>query len=465
MYIFKSNTSDGLDEKLSKPSTGVLAPLADASSARILLAPVVSPQTAALAGSSASSAPALTRIIDSIVTAGVVSNIAVPLTSEYAPQAANEDLVNSLAGALEAFTKNALNNVGEINFAPVPITSLSDSYDVQTLNVASTQNELQIPASNTSLTLLSTPQAITEVYEAPSVSAPVLITALTDSDITVLSSAKEDTRVNDVMQQAVVQNYINTGTGVLTVTTPGTQLSSLTLTGNVAFTASAIEVTSGITVSALSDSSDVTLYLVGGASAKKGSTDAITLGDGNNFVLDAGDGQVLFNFGGGTNVVMLTGAGVNGAINFANHSDTVGDFVVIASNGVDSAQALASNPLVTISGLNNHAHSLDTITFLGDMGASLIWAGNGSHGANDAQVMTVTGDASSLVNWVGAAQSLANNAHSVAWFQFDGNTYVLETALGNNGNHMGDTLVRLTGLTQFTGSNGELAFGALHLAG
>lgn len=465
MHIFKSNSSDGLDEKLSKPSTGVLAPLADASSSRILLAPIVSPQTATLAGSSASSAPGLTRIIDSVITAGVVSNITVPLTSEYAPEAANEDLANSLAGALEAFTKNALNHVGEVNFAPVPITSLSDGGGAHALNITNHHTEVQVPVVNTSLAVLPTPQAIAEVSVAPTVSAFVPITVLTEGDVEVLSTAKEVAHVTDVIQQAAVQNYINTGSSILTVTTAGTNLSSLTLSGNVAFTASAVEVTSGITVSALSDSSDVTLYLVGGASAKQGAVDVITLGNGNNFVLDAGDGQVLLNFGSGTNVVMLTGKGVKGEVHFANHSNLVGDFVTIASNGVDGAEALASNPLVTISGLNNHADSLDTIAFLGDMGASLTWAGKGTQRASDAQVVNVSGDASSLVNWVDAAQSLASSRHSVAWFQFDGNTYVLESAVGSYGNHVGDTLVRLTGLTQFTGGNEELAFGVLHLAG
>jgi len=53
----------------------------------------------------------------------------------------------------------------------------------------------------------------------------------------------------------------------------------------------------------------------------------------------------------------------------------------------------------------------------------------------------------------------------VAWFHFAGNTYVLETAAGASGNHTGDTLVKLTGLTQFTNTDGELSIGMLHLAG
>jgi hypothetical protein len=441
MYIFKSNSSDGVDEKLSKPSSSVLSSVADASSTRILLSPVVTPQNAVLAGSSASSGPVLTRIVDSIITAGVVSNIAVPLTSEYSPQAANEDLVKSLAGALEAFTKNVLNQAGEANFAPVPITSLSDSGAVKSLSIASHQGAIQLPVTNISPSILPAPLVAAETYSVPTVSAVVPITALTDSDVAVTATAKRDVLIKDVIQQAVVQGYVNAEPEVLAVATTGTYLSSLTLTSNVAFTASAVGGSSGITVSSLSDSSDVALYLVGGTSAKQGVVDVITLGDGNNFVLDAGDGQVLLNYGSGANVVMLIGEGVSGNISFASVSHAVGNFVTIASNAVDGAQTLGSSQLVTISGLNNHH-------------------------ASDAQAVSVSGDnTSGLFNSIDAAQPLSSNTHNVAWFQFDGHTYVFESALGNSGNHVGDTLVRLTGLTQFTGNDGELSFGALHLAG
>ena len=478
MYIFKPHSSVGVDEKLSKPLLGASAPVADAIVVRALIAPVVPAQRAHLAGASGSGL-ALTSIVDAIVTAGIVSSVALPLTSEYAPHAANENSVYILAGALEAFSKNALNNLGAANFAAVPITSLSDSPAAGELSIAPNQlSDAPLPMSGGLASVmgiigagpaLSNLPVIVDVSAAPLPNSPVVISELTDNEITVTSNSNSDVHLNNFTQQAAVQNYINTGTETLSVTTAGTHLSSLTLTGNVAFSALADEVTSGITVSALHNSSDVTLYLVGGASAKQGSTDVITLGNGNNFVLDAGDGQVSLNFGSGTNVVMLTGVGVSGQVHFAQHTDNVGDFVTIAANGASSAAQLAQTSIVTISGLNNREHSLDTITFLGDMGANLSWSArsdaSAGGSASNAQVMTAQGDATQLQSWVGAAQAQASLAHSVAWFQFDGNTYVLESATGNAGNHLGDTLVRLTGLTQFTGDNGELAFSTLHLAG
>ena len=136
--------------------------------------------------------------------------------------------------------------------------------------------------------------------------------------------------------------------------------------------------------------------------------------------------------------------------------------MAVASNGLNTASALAASDLVTIAGLNNDALGHDTVAFLSDMGASLSWVG---HSASAAQVSVVASQANELVNWVSAAQQQASNPHSVAWFQFNGNTYVLESAVGTAGNHVGDTLIKFTGLTQFTGDDGELAFGMLHLAG
>ena len=472
MYIFKSNSSQGVDEKLSKPSNGALAPLADAAWTRLPTSVNVPSQVAVLAGSSVSSPLTLASLVDSIATAGLVSTVALPLTGEYAPSAANEDGVNALVGVVQAPSKAALAIIPESSNTIVPITSLSEGALVQGGSPQPSLPEMPSLLDTIPSAPLVAPKSIVDASAiAPTIVspsafsssiAPVLITVITDNELNVLSSANASMNLGDVAPRASVAHYVNTGTDTLTVSTTGTHLTTLTLTGPIAFTAAADEISTGITVSALADPGDVTLYLAGSSKEQQGSVDTITLGDGNNFVLDAGNGQVALNFGSGTNVVMLTGVGVSGNIQFAHHSGTVGEFVSLASNGVSTASALASNPLITISGLNNNAHSLDTITFLGDIGASLVWAGIGASGA---QISHVSGDPSHLVNWVNAAQIQTNAAHSLAWFQFDGNTYLLETATGDAGHHAGDTLVRLTGLLQFSGADSELNFGVLHLAG
>jgi S-layer protein len=395
----------------------------------------------------------------------VVSNIAVPLTSEYSVQAANENAIGTLTDALEAFSKSALGGAANASFSSIPITSLSDTAQIQELSSAPQAIDALIPLASAQVLVLPAQQNIVDVSALPSVNAPVVITALTESTLTITDSANTNVNiVNLDAPQAKVESFINTGVGTLTVATAGTNLSSLSLTGKVAFTASADTVTTGITVSGQSDSSNVNLYLVGGASASQGSTDAITLGNGNDLVVDSGNGQVVLNLGTGNNMVLLAGIGVSGSVNFATHSDSVVDIVGIAANSVSAPTDLSATSLVTLSGLNNDANSSDAITFLGDMGATLTWAGS-TGSASGAQITSVSGDSTNLANWIAAAQNADKAAHSVAWFQFNGNTYVLESAGGAQVNHVGDTLVKLTGLTQFTGSNGELAFGMLHLAG
>ncbi len=465
MTTVNSLSDIDLDNKSS--NSPLVNSAADPVIARIALAQVVPAQPAVLAGSSVSLGVSSSPIIDSVLIAGITSNVMLPLTSEYvANPTLYDDSSKTLAGALEAFSKNLVNQLNEASFATVPIVSLSETAQVQDLGVGSLANQALesfgplFPNASLSLPVA---QSVVDV-SALSSNAPVAVAALTQAAFTVIDSSSTNVEISNLIApQAIVENFVNIGSGTLTVATTGTHLASLNLSGNVAFTATADQVTTGITVSGQSDSSNVNLYLANGADANVGGKDIIALGNGNDFVMDAGNGQITLDLGSGSNVVMLVGVGVNGNVNFAMHTDANSDVVVVAANSVSSASALASHPLVTITGLNNEAHSNDSITFLGDMGSALSWA-NGS-GAAGAQVVNVQGDSANLVNWISAAQNDAHAAHSVSWFQFNGNTYVLESALGAAGNHIGDTVIKLTGLTQFTGSDGELAFGMLHLAG
>jgi len=464
MYIFKSDTPDGVEEYLSKSSKSPLSPtlVAEANLARLQIAPVVPAQTALLAGAAvAPTGLVLSNIADLIANAGAISTIGQPATQEDALQVANADSNSGVAASLEAFSKNLLSNADAASLMIVPVANLSDSDLGQHLSTLEARSPLAQVAALSSEPVQE--RTMIDVSSLHSMAIPVLITGLSEHTLTVIDSALGNVQIEDfVAPQAIVENFINTGVGVLTVTTAATHVASLTLSGNVAFTALANEVTCGITVSGESDSSDVTLFLLGGASNTQGSTDFITLGNGNNFVFDAGNGQVLLNLGNGENTILLSGTGVNGVVNFAHHDQGVADFVALASNGFLSAQELASHALITIAGLNNDAQSHDAIAFLGDMNGELAWA-NGS--ASGAQITSVAGEVASLESWVVAAQAQAISAHSVAWFHFGGNTYVLETAAGSAGDHTADTLVKLTGLTQFTNPDGELSIGMLHLMG
>jgi len=463
MYIFKSDTPDGADEYLSKSSKNLATSSSTAEGvlARLQIAPIVPAQIASISGSFAPTSAVLSSIAESITAAGAISNIGRPVSEDYAIQAANEESNNTLVASLEAFSKNLLANANEASLAIVPIASLSDTSLGQIPTAV--DNQVQITAASVTSVALPIEHVVVDVSTLPVVSAPVVITALSDSAITVIDSGNNNVQIQDFVAPLVTtESFVNTGAGTLTVTTAATHVASLSLSGNVAYTALADEVTSGITVSGQSDASNVTLFLVGGASNAQGSSDFITLGNGNDFVFDAGDGQVLLNLGSGQNTVILAGVGVTGVVNLAAHDSSVADMIALAANGLSSPHDLANNALVTVAGLNNNAQGQDVITFLGDMDSQLVWAQGSATGA---QVTHVSGDAASLESWVSAAQLQAGNEHSVAWFHFAGNTYVLETAAGASGNHTGDTLVKLTGLTQFTNTDGELSIGMLHLAG
>jgi len=463
MYIPNSNTPDGADEQLSKLSKSPLAgtTAAETTSTRLQNNLVVPAQTAILAGVLPGGALMLSSISESIAAAGVISNIGRPVSEEIDVQMANEHSANAITASFEAFSKNLLTNLGDASLVAVPIASLSDVNQVQA--PLTPYGYLEIPTANGSVPAIASDRVVIDVSTIPLFGAPVIITALSDSSVTVIDGANTNVQINDfTAPTATVESFINTGTGTLTVTTAATHITSLSLSGNVAFTALSDQITSGITVSGESDSSNVTLFLVGGASGAQSSSDFITLGNGNDFVFDAGDGQVLLNLGNGQNTVILSGVGATGVINLAAHAETVADFIALAPNGLSLPQDLAANALVAIAGLNNNAQSQDAITFLGDVDNQLMWAGGTG---NSAQVTKVTGEASNLASWISAAQAHASNAHSLAWFQFGGDTYVLEAVSGSAGNHAGDTLIKLTGLTQFTGDNNELSIGILHLAG
>ena len=456
MYIFKSNTPDGADELLSKSpkNSAALQKSAESPLARVQ-STFMPAQIAALNEAIIPTGIVLSNMMDSVVVSGVVSSIGQPAPFDVARNAANQmsaQLDDAIAKSTLSVLANTVNNI-------VPISSLSD---------ASTAHGAL--ASDVNLAAVSTmaPTQLVDLSEAflALQSVPTQIQHLSNNGlaITVIDSTKENVQVPDFVpaKTTISETFVNTGLGKLTIITPATSVASLSLSGNVEFTATGMEVTSGITVSGQADTSDVVLYITGGASKSSGSVDVINLGDGNNLVFDAGNGAILVNTGSGANSVILTGVGVSGSIVFGAHNNALIDSVAIPPSGFSSAQELANASVVTITGFNVNSKSADVISFLGDLSGDLAWAGGS---AKAAQVQVVEGDLASLVNWISAAQNQANTAHSIAWFHFDGATYILEAASVANNVHYNDTLVKLTGTFEFTGVDGELTAGMLHLLG
>lgn len=452
MYILKSNPSDGSDDtalKSSKPVTSAASATDPALLAR-LQAPIVPVQVASL------SAPSpvgivLGNLAESVAMAGLITSIGQPanqanIANEKTAQAAllaEQTAEQKLSQDVQALLASAASSA-------LPISSLADT--VLGAKQAPTTHELAIMANR-----MLAPIAelnIVNLSLANPVAAPVTIAKPTENAtaITVIGESAGNVRIVDFKQAGLVsETFVNTGLGVLTINMPATNVSSLSLSGKVEFTATGMEVTSGITVSGESDVSNVTLFITGGAQSALGSKDVITLGDGNNFVFNAGDGAIYVNLGAGANGVILAGIGASGAVSFATNDLGTPDFVAIAANGLASPEALAAAPLVTISGLN----AGDAISFLSDSNAHLTWAGGS---AQSAQVQAVA-NANSLAAWIAAAQSQTAQAHSIAWFHFDGATYILESAAGPG--LTGDTLVRLTGTVNLTDSSITLSQGLM----
>ena len=456
MYVFKSNTPGGVDEILSKPSKNstTLQKGPEGVLARVQ-APVVPAQVAVLNDAVAPTGTVLGNIFDAVVLAGVVSTIGQPVAGDYAREAANQ------AKALqdEAIAQNALQVLANTPNTILPISSLSDG--AAPLTQAPVDLNLPMSKLNPTYQIVD----LSDAFLSTQVTAPTLINDLSsgDASITVIDGAKDNVHITDFEPtQTISETFINTGLGKLTIITPATNVATLTLSGEVEFTATGMEVTSGITVSGASDSSNVILYITGGASRASASVDQIQLGDGNNVVFNAGDGTILMELGSGSNTVVLSGMGVSGTIQFAAHNNAISDTVAIAPSDFASFEQFGTIPLVTITGLNIHANSSDKISFLGDIGSELSWAGGS---AQNAQVSMVSGDATALANWINAAQTVASTAHSIAWFHFDGATYILESVGDLHASNVGDTLIKLTGTVTFTGVDGALSTGMLNLVG
>lgn len=487
MYIFSTDPSDDQKALLSRSSKAP-ANLAESALNSVVVAlrvqgtPPINSLSSSLLQITAPTGTMLSAVTDSFALANPIHSIGqIPVAANDQSVSGPIDSSPSLASQSGltgvSFEQNLLSQLGGSQNASVAISNLADSH-LSALPLSALETTPIQPSSNV---LVAAPIAnpispSINVSSAASHSvidvttlgalgnnAPVTITALSDNAVTVINHSDSNVQIADLIAPlANVENFINTGNGSLTVITKASQVSSLSLSDHVTLTATADEVTTGITVSGEADSSNVVLFIVGGASSSQGVSDVISLGNGNNTVFDAGDGQVIMNFGSGQNAALLSGSGVSGSVHFAAHTDANYDLVALAPNGASSVNALAHNPSLNISGLNNTASSLDAIAFLGDLNGQLLWVGGS--GAN-AQVTTPQGDASNLASWITAAQSSANFAHSVAWFHFEGNTYIFESANGMSASIAGDTLVKLTGVTQFTGGAGELSLGMLHLAG
>ncbi len=257
----------------------------------------------------------------------------------------------------------------------------------------------------------------------------------------------------------VTETYSNTGTGSMTVSMDSNvNVATLNLLGNVDYTnttsvanspigtpatisATAVNaVTSGVTVAGGTDNAHINLQLAGAAS---GNTDAITLGNGNDFIVDGSiAGTVNVTAGTGSNLIALGGATTNttGAFNVTLGAHTLAsgpDQINVGTGG--TAYATTANYVVT------GAVTGDVINFNAD-----------SSSLATALTATSTTAAATVAGAIGLIEAaLTTHAHAVAYGVYGGNTYVAETVSGTLA-ATDTTIVEIVGVHTLTPALGHV---------
>jgi hypothetical protein len=246
----------------------------------------------------------------------------------------------------------------------------------------------------------------------------------------------------------------NAGTAVDSIAawTPGTSVTSLSISGNILFGASATSATAlgtpisfassaGVGIAAATDNVRLNIALSGAAD---GNTDTVTAGNGNNVIVDNSTaGHVNVTVGSGASLISLasgnTTADYLAKVTLGTHNAAGGGDVI----GVGHVAAATSAASVVISG----AVSGDTISFADQALTTVV--------LNNLDLATVA-DSASLAAAVALVDARASTiAHSVTAFNWDGNTYVLASAAAGNGTlSANDSLVELVGVHSFTTTTG-----------
>jgi hypothetical protein len=216
----------------------------------------------------------------------------------------------------------------------------------------------------------------------------------------------------------------------------------------------------------------ITSTSVGTVNATVGSgtagTDTITANDATTFHATAGNGTnvisdsaasaaITISVGTGANTITV-GADTAGTISLGAHAATIVDAITLGASGT------SLTAIEKISGLNNIGG--DTLTFSGETANTIASFTQVTAGS----VVASGGDTTLLADWVAAADGLGGHvtgaAHTVEWFQYQGNTYLLESVAGATADAgtmvAGNTLVELVG-TGYTFTHATGAAGTVHL--
>lgn len=282
----------------------------------------------------------------------------------------------------------------------------------------------------------------------------VTIGALNDSalaSIAFTGTGLSNVSVNTSAASFTVTNGGNALNGIGTLT--DASLTSLTLPANVALGQASTALTTnglqdsstaGVTVSGAADNAHVTVNLTAGAAS--GKTDSITLGNGNNVVVDASAaGAVNITLGSGANLVELGTGSLNTTAHYtvtlAARTATPPNAIYVGAAGTNYASA----PSVVVTG----ATTGDIIAF-----------GNDSSSSGAALTATSLSGQSSVAGAIAALEAAVSGAaDKVAYGVYGGNTYIVETTTGTVG--ATDTaVIEVTGAQTLFASVGYVTLGS-----
>jgi S-layer protein len=207
------------------------------------------------------------------------------------------------------------------------------------------------------------------------------------------------------------------------------------------------------------------------------------LGDGTNVVKGASTGANTITGGAGSDT-FITGTTGNNIINFGNGTNTFTattgnntytggtgvDFVSVgAANGLQGVNNItlgAGNDSVTLRGIVTNGNSYSTITdaAAGDIITFLTLSSATSTTTSTFTTAKITlAPTAAFADYLNAAATTTTTQNSAglnnfAWFQFAGNTYIVDDLSATGGFVNGtDTVVQLTGLVTVNGFTGVVA--------
>jgi S-layer protein len=172
----------------------------------------------------------------------------------------------------------------------------------------------------------------------------------------------------------------------------------------------------------------------------------VSTGAGNDTIVAGGVSTI--DSGAGNDIVTLAGA-TGSTVNLGAGNDTVttsaGGSSITLGGGNDSV-----NVVLTVSA-SATAPTLTTIVDTINAGDSIVFKGGATSEVFTAAAVTAVSGATSLVNALDIAISAAGNVNAqITWFQYGGDTYIVEHLANTTDFAVGDIVVKLTGLVDLS---------------